>query len=461
MDAGFAARLAQQSRLHFDHYIPHEKQKEFHGLGLIATERACFGGNRSGKTLEGTAECSQHITGRYKWDWNGYRYNRPIEMIVASNTTETTRDIAQDYYLGDPARGKPGLIDPSLIIRTTKKATDTVGVAYIRHISGGISKIKFKSYDQGREKFQGTKEDLIHFDEEPPMDVYTEALMRLAGVGREPGHMILTMTPLKGRTELVMRFLGEGAVPQGVVRDGRAYLSVSWDDNPHITEEEKARLRKNARPNELEARERGIPSVGTGLVYPVLHSLLLVDPFDIPKHWPRVFGMDFGWVAPTAVVFLAHDRDSDIIYVYSEYAASEMTPQSHANELFKMGVSWIPGICDPAGRQSSQLDGENLVNLYRKAGLNLTPATKRSDTKHRLELLQRMQNGKLKIFKTLPKLINEISGYGYNEKGQTIGSDHLLDAMLYASLNGLGAARLDPSIYPMRGYSAPSSPWAV
>jgi len=35
-----------------------------------------------------------------------------------------------------------------------------------------------KSYDQGRESFQGTEQHVIWLDEEPPLPIYVEALTR-------------------------------------------------------------------------------------------------------------------------------------------------------------------------------------------------------------------------------------------------------------------------------------------
>jgi phage terminase large subunit-like protein len=444
-------------------YNPTKKQEEFHKLGLVATERADCGGNRSGKTWTGVKEDAYHITGLYSsapW-WEGHRFNRPINATLASVTAAETRDNLQYLLLGNPSTGERGIIPQHLILRRTSLSNvpDAVDTAYIQHVSGGVSKLRFKNYRQGREKFQGSKEDLVHFDEEPPYDVYSEALMRLAGVGKDPGIMILTMTPLSGLTPLLMRFFGPDGMPQGVVKDGRTYILVSWDDNPHMPEEEKERLRKNTPPHELEAREKGLPSMGSGLVYPVSESQITVDPFEIPQHWPRVFGMDFGWKAETAVVFIAHDRDSDIAYLYGEYAANQMTPDAHSNNLFRMGASWIPGVCDPAGQATSPTDGQQLINLYLKAGLKLIQANNSKETGIQT-VLQRMQTDRLKIFKTLTKTLTELRMYSRDDDGiAKKGNDHLMDAMRYAIVSGLGLARKNPSLSSSDYYSGPVSAW--
>jgi len=71
--------------------------------------------------------------------------------------------------------------------------------------------VQFKSYDQGREAFQGTEQDGIWLDEEPPEDVYTECLLRTM---TNNGLVMLTFTPLRGMSSVVLAFLPGGAVPE-------------------------------------------------------------------------------------------------------------------------------------------------------------------------------------------------------------------------------------------------------
>ena len=76
----------------------------------------------------------------------------------------------------------------------------------VQHQSGGTSYLGFKSYDQGRRKFQGTGKHVIWLDEEPPADVYDECLLRLMTTN---GLMLCTFTPLLGLSDVAMRFLPE------------------------------------------------------------------------------------------------------------------------------------------------------------------------------------------------------------------------------------------------------------
>jgi phage terminase large subunit-like protein len=186
------------------------KQMQWFKLGKIHQECALFGGNRSGKTVAGTFADTLHLTGQYPDWWEGYRFDRPTEGWAAGDTGKNTRDILQNALLGKPgdeaARGT-GMIPGDLILRTTPKhgIADAVETVFVRHVpTGGVSTLQFKSYDQGREAFQGTAQDFIHLDEEPDIDIYTECLLRLMTTD---GRLELTATPLRGVTQLMLQFM--------------------------------------------------------------------------------------------------------------------------------------------------------------------------------------------------------------------------------------------------------------
>ena len=83
----------------------------------------------------------------------------------------------------------------------------------------------------------------------------------------------------------------------------KALISASWDDVPHLTAEMKDELLSAYPEHERDARTKGIPQLGSGLIYPVPDELITCEPFPIPKHWPRLAAMDFGWDHPTSVVW--------------------------------------------------------------------------------------------------------------------------------------------------------------
>jgi phage terminase large subunit-like protein len=191
----------------------YSKHLEFFRGGATHIERCLMAANRSGKTLAGGYEVSCHLTGLYpKW-WDGRRFTQPVSIWVAGDTYETTRDILQLTLLGEvDYRGARKVVDGRGVIpghllgdpiwrQGVQNLVDTIPV---QHKSGGRSLLGLKSYDQGRKAFQGTGKHVVWLDEEPPMDVYNECLIRTATLH---GLAMLTFTPLMGLSEVVLSFL--------------------------------------------------------------------------------------------------------------------------------------------------------------------------------------------------------------------------------------------------------------
>lgn len=177
------------------------------GAGNSINERAFMAANRVGKTWgAGGYEMALHLTGKYPEWWEGRRFNHPVDTWAAGDTSETTRDIVQLCLLGPPGDFGTGLIEGDLIVgEPTKRrgVADAVDTVAVKHSSGGVSLIGFKSYDQGRKKFQGTAKHVIWEDEEPPEDVHSECVLRLMTVN---GILMLTFTPLLGNSTVVKSY---------------------------------------------------------------------------------------------------------------------------------------------------------------------------------------------------------------------------------------------------------------
>lgn len=188
------------------------KHMLFFKAGDAHRERCFLAANRVGKTEGvGAYEVVTHATGAYPSWWIGRRFNKAVKVWAAGDTSKTVREIIQDKLLGPPGSYGTGMIPSESLAKTTAKAgiAEAVDTIYVRSRFGGTSQIVLKSYDQRREAFQGTEQDVIWLDEEPPMDIYVECLMRTLTTD---GLVLLTFTPLLGQTELIESFMPELAI---------------------------------------------------------------------------------------------------------------------------------------------------------------------------------------------------------------------------------------------------------
>src|SRR5690606_5435546 len=96
-----------------------------------------------------------------------------------------------------------------------------------------------------------------------------------------------------------------------------------------------------------DARTKGIPQLGAGAIYPFAETDIRVSDFEIPKHWPRAWGLDCALAGTTAASWGALDRDTDVLYIYSVYRRQQAETAIHADAIKARGV-WIPGVGDAA-----------------------------------------------------------------------------------------------------------------
>ena len=420
-------------------YRPYLKQKLFHAAGLGFPHRMLRAGNQNGKSMSAGAEMAMHLTGEYESDWDGLRFNHPITAWACGATALATVQNPQRILLGEPGRYGSGMIPKRCLTHRralSKAVKDLYDYVRVRHISGGTSIIWFKYYAQAVLNWMGPPVHFVWLDEEPPWDHYHEAMARLIGVN---GKSVITFTPKKGRSRVVMLYLDP--VQAGKSRHN---VRMTIHDAKHIAPADAQRRIDECPEYMRDAVIFGIPAAGEGAVYPIEDSQIMMEPFEIPAWWPMIAGLDFGWKHPTAGVILALDPDNDIVYVTREYRQSEKAPQFHYMVLRKWGddLEWAW----PKDGENHQPDGDQEAEIYRNEGLNMLPEHAQfvpvsdrgvaqsvvSVNRGILEILQRMQTGRWKVFNTCIDWMEEKRQYA-RVKGQIVKEeDDLLDASRYA-----------------------------
>lgn len=445
-------------------YGPYPKQRDFHGNGKTFRERLLMAGNQLGKTWSAGFETAMHLTGRYPDWWQGRTFGKAVAGWAAGVTSEVTRDSVQRVLCGRiNAIGTGAIPRDAIKDRSMKRGVaDALDTLVIRwggggDVQAGESLLGFKSYDQGREKFQAETLDFVWLDEEPDEDIYTESLTRTNATN---GIVYMTFTPLKGMSNVVKRFLID-KMP------GTCVTTMTIDDAEHYTPEQRAAIIASYPAHEREARTKGIPTLGSGRIFPIAEELIKVDPFEIPRHWAQICGIDFGWDHPSAAVRLAWDRDADVIYVIAAHRQKEQTPLLFASTVKPWG-EWLPWAWPHDGLQHDKGSGQALRDQYAAQGLAMLedkathpPAEGEPEGSGGngveagvLDLLDRMQTGRFKVFSHLNDWFEEFRMY-HREDGKIVKlDDDLMSATRYANMMKRFAitkpAPMKPIVYKKR-----------
>lgn len=453
--AGYRNWYPEEGPYSYDKYPRHKMHFD---AGRTFRERVFMAGNRIGKTIAGAYEVALHATGEYPDWWAGREFNHAVNIWAAGDSNQTTRDIIQKELLGPPGEIGTGMIPADAIVDYRSKPGIPNGIETVRvkHVSGNISTIGFKSYEQGRKSFQGTAMEVIWLDEECPQEVYKECRIR-TGVSKESpkgGIMITTFTPLEGITPFI-RDARKNSVKPDYTSDVPVFrqpgdpssilIQAGVDHAPHVSQEYIDDVLSKYPPNEQKARREGIPSQGKGAVYPIDKDDFVIEPIKKQPWWRKAYALDVGW-NKTAAVFGAYDPDADIVYIYAEYYRGRAEPAVHA-EAIRLRYppnTELRGVVDPHAGDSNAQSGKSLMQVYRKEhGLKMIPAENAVEPGiHKVWSM--LTTGRLKIFSTCVNLLEEMESYRRDEDGKIVKeNDHLCDALRYFVMTGLKVAKTD------------------
>ncbi|MCL2555665.1 MAG: terminase family protein [Firmicutes bacterium] len=410
--------------------VVHQKQMEFHRC--LKRNRWVFGGNRSGKTECGAVEAVWRLRGIHP-----YRENKNnVFGWVVSPSFSVSRDVAQSkilHYLN------PDWIE-DVVMQQGKSSNPGGGVIdyiLVKNVFGGVSKLGFKSSDQGRIKFQGTSLDFVWFDEEPPMDIYDECRMRVLD---KKGDIFGTMTPLLGLTFVYNRiYLNDGG-------DNEIWHTfMEWADNPYLDKNEIEAFSFSMSEEALQSRRYGKFINNKGLVYSEFdENIHIIEPFNVPKEWYDNLSIDPGLNNPLSCHWYAVDGDGNI-YVMAEHYEKGQTVDYHAGVIKSIcdNLGWhrdsfgrVVALIDSAASQRTLAAEKSVVELFLDEDIQVNPKVDKNLFSGISRVKQYLKgangHGKLYIFKTCINLIREIKSYWWGDGDiPKKKDDHALDELRY------------------------------
>lgn len=356
-------------------YQPHPKQDVFHRLK--AKHRLFLGGNRSGKSVAGTVEGIYRARGEHP--------SRPVPPGPTRG-----RVIGTDFPMGIEKVLLPlwaQWTPPSLLVNGSWEDSFYHGQdGRILTLANG-STVEFMSMEQSVNKFAGASRHWVHFDEEPPKDIYDESRARLIDTD---GDWWMTLTPVLGLDyiyddvyvpgKLAMEHpeeLGEAQIDAATGLPLFGVVEVESYENTHLQRSALDGFFATLDASSAQTRRSGRFVQVTGAVWPDFHRTTHVIPpvFRPREGYHRIFvSIDNGWRDHTAVLWHAVDPH-DNVTTFAEVYVNETLIRDICVLIKRMSERWGIGrpyvyVGDPRGlRKRNEITGTNALMEFARGGI--------------------------------------------------------------------------------------------
>lgn len=433
-------------------FVPDDWQTDAIALGNTdkGKHRMVCAGNRLGKSYFSTYETAVHATGKYPDDWKGFKYSRPLNILVMGvDWSQINRPkCTAELLLGTPDKRGTGWLPREDITQMKPKVglPNTVSTVYVKHYDefgmyDGDTRITFDVYSAGMDTLMGMEIDFALMDEQVPALIHSQVITRTwtskDSTGKMIGRTLYVATPERGMDDVIKSFWED----DGTYHDGLVHVSL-WQSK-QFTDEEKVQMNESVAPWARQFRIEGIPSAGTGAVFAgILKESLLDNNFTIDKSWKRMCAADLGYKDDMVFSFIAKDDSTGTYYLYDELSYTQTDAIICASGVRPMQLGYIPMIL-PTDAKSERGLGATYQSIFESAGLVLTKEYARnwyydSTGKERgirpgiLYMRELMLAGKLKVHPKCTGFLKEFSLYSYDEEGKFIDKDnHHIDSFRY------------------------------
>ena len=242
----------------------------------------------------------------------------------------------------------------------------------------------------------------------------------------------------------------------------RKFIPARLQDNPFLaTDGRYEKMLKALPPTQRQQLLEGNWDVAEGAAFtefvPQLH---VITPFEIPVHWERVKGIDYGYASESACIWAAVDPSDGTLIVYRELYRKGLLGTELAEIITEMEATdpfSVQGVLDTACWSRTGTTGPTIGETLIRAGHKLRRADKnRIQGKIQIhEYLKVMQSGRprIQLFNTCPNLIRELQSIPLDKRNpedvDTHAPDHAYDALRYLIMS---RPRINDTLSQMRQF---------
>ena len=224
----------------------------------------------------------------------------------------------------------------------------------------------------------------------------------------------------------------------------RRFIPARLQDNPYLTQDgHYEQMLKSLPPTQRRQLLEGDWDVAEGAAFTEFERPIhVIDPFEIPMHWERIKGIDYGYASESACVWGAIDPSDGTLIIYRELYQKGLTGEALGEMITSMELNdpWsVPGVLDTACWSRTGHTGPTIAEVIIRQGHKLRPADKnRLAGKvqiHEYLKVQKSGRPRLQIMSHCPNLIRELQSIPLDktrpEDVDTKAPDHAYDALRY------------------------------
>jgi hypothetical protein len=224
----------------------------------------------------------------------------------------------------------------------------------------------------------------------------------------------------------------------------RKFIPARLNDNPYLAEDGRyEQMLKSLPPTQRKQLLEGNWEVAEGAAFTEFdRDIHIIEPFDIPLHWERVKGLDYGYASESACVWATIDPNDNTLIIYRELYRKNLLATELAEMLTNMELNdpmSVRGVLDTACWSRTGTTGPTVAETLIQGGHKLRPADKNRIAGkiqiHEHLKVQPSGRPRMQIFNTCPNLIRELQSIPLDktnpEDVNTHASDHAYDALRY------------------------------